>query len=108
MNLAFPALSLLVAATLAAGCAQTPAASKGAPPAAAASADCRQLDAEITRTRQARDQARQQGETAWQAVLPFAVAARYASSQSAAGDAGQRLDTLQAEFSRLGCSGAAG
>ncbi len=99
--------SLLAVAALAAGCAHRPAAT--APSVAAAAApDCRQLDTEITRTRQALAEAQEQGRTAWKAVVPFAVAARHAKGRSAAAEAEQRLEQLQAEFGRQGCASPAG
>lgn len=103
-HLCFPSLaSLLAVAALAAGCAHQPAAT--APSVAAAAAtDCSQLDAEITRHRQALAEAQEQGRTAWKAVVPFAVAARHAKSRSAAAEAEQQLDKLQAEFARQGCA----
>lgn len=99
------ALPALLAAALLAGCATTT-----ADPAATASApsDCRQLDAEIGRARQARQEAQEQGRSAWKAVVPFAIAARHAKSKAAATEAEQQLDRLQAEFSRQGCAGQAG
>lgn len=98
--------SLLAVAALAAGCAHQPAATP--PPVAAAPTDCRQLDTEIARHRQALAEAQEQGRTAWKAVVPFAVAARHAKSRSAATEAEQRLEKAQAEFGRQGCSNPAG
>lgn len=101
MRPSHPTLAALVAAALLAGCAST------APHAAAtasAPSDCRQLEAGIGQARQARQEAQEQGQSAWKAVVPFAVAARYAKSQSAAADAERQLEQLQAEFGRRGCA----
>lgn len=107
-HLCLPSLaSLLAVAALAAGCAQQPAATTP-PMAAAAATDCSRLDTEIARQRQALAEAQEQARTAWKAVVPFAVAARHAKSRSAAAEAEQRLEQLQAEFGRQGCANPAG
>lgn len=95
-------LLLLALAVLAPGCASPP------PSPAAAAPGCRQLAAEITRTQETRRAALEKEQNAWKAVIPFAVAARYASGRSAAGKADKRLQELRAEYSRQGCGHHAG
>ncbi len=65
--------------------------------------DCDQIQAEIARTEQARRAAAEQSETAWKAVVPFAVLARKASAKSALADADKRLAELKAQAAR--CEG---
>jgi hypothetical protein len=92
---------LTVAAT--SGCASAPArpaddAARAAPP-----TDCSSLGADLTRAEQAlRDAAGKQAD-AWKAVVPFAVAARYASGKAAVADAQRQIDTLRAAATRQGC-----
>jgi hypothetical protein len=85
---------------LAAGCASAP-----APQAAAASpfTDCAQLRADIADTEASRRAAQAQEQDAWKAVVPFAVAARYARSKSATRDADARLEQLDTAAQRQGC-----
>jgi len=85
---------------LLAGCASAPA-TRAAPKAA----DCRQLSAEIASAEEARRAAMEKQQSAWKAVIPFAVAARYASAKSSSGRADQRRAELQTQFKRQGCAG---
>jgi len=94
-------LSLMAVAALAAGCAGAPAASNK--PAASTSSPCSRLDVEIADTEEARRAALEKEKGAWKAVVPFAVAARYASGKSAADQADRQLDKLHADFHRQGC-----
>lgn len=96
-----PLSCLLVVAALATGCATAPTSAPAATSVAAT--DCRQLAAEIARTEEARRAALEKEQGAWKAVIPFAVAARYASGKSDGENAEQRLAALNAEFSRQGC-----
>ena len=91
---------LLSAATLTAGCA-SPAAER---PAAASIDDCSQIYAEISTALQAKREALEKQQAAWKAVLPFAVAARHASGESAAADADKRLGQLRSELARRNCA----
>lgn len=96
-------LSLLLAITpLATGCASAPSADTA--PARSAAPDCDQLGAEIAASEEARRAGLEQQKGAWKVVIPFAVAARYASGKAAATQADQRLDDLNAEFARQGCT----
>ncbi len=65
--------------------------------------DCSALRAEIQRTEAVRGEALEKEHDAWKAVVPFAVAARYASSKSTVGDADQTLAALRHERDRRGC-----
>ena len=69
--------------------------------------DCSALRAEIQRTEAVRGEALQKEHDAWKAVVPFAVAARYASSKSAVGDADQTLAALRTEHDRRNCDNTA-
>ena len=103
------AIAAFAAITALAGCASTaPTASARTDTAAASAPSCAQLDADIAQTDEALRTAKAKGQDAWKAVVPFAVAARYASGQAAANDAAQQLDALRAEAARLGCPGHAG
>jgi hypothetical protein len=93
-RLALTALPLLLAA-----CAAGPAPT----PTAALPTTCPQLAAEQQRADSDRLLALQQKETAWKAVIPFAVAARYAKSKSAAEQAQQRADALGRQAAAQGC-----
>jgi hypothetical protein len=98
-------VAALLAAVLAAGCAGPVSAP---PPVVAAASDCSAIGAEIARTDEARRDALQQQSEAWRAVVPFAVAARYAKARSAAGEADERLAALKDRSARLGCTGNGG
>lgn len=107
--LAAAAAFAAAAATLA-GCAGAPTASSPStsPEATTATASCAQLDADIAQTDEALRAAQAKSQDAWKVVVPFAVAARYATSKSAANSATQQLDQLRAEAARRGCPGHAG
>ena len=86
-------------ALAAVGCASVP---DGAtvPP---ATASCAALGAEATRLAEAKRVAVGKEQGAWKAVVPFAVAARYASGKAAVDEADRQLAALQARSSRQGC-----
>ncbi|MGE0674913.1 MAG: hypothetical protein AB7O64_17860 [Methylibium sp.] len=65
---------------------------------------CQRIAAETDRAGQLRRDAIDKGETAWRAVLPFAVIARKAASKAEAGQAERRLAVLDAEARREGCA----
>lgn len=65
---------------------------------------CRRIAAETDRAGQLRLDAIDKGETAWRAVLPFAVIARKATGKAEAGQAEKRLAVLDAEARREGCA----
>lgn len=69
---------------------------------------CAPLEEQIARAEQARRAAREKEDNAWKAVVPFAVAARYASGRAAQNDAQQTLDGLRAQAAQLGCGGHGG
>jgi len=104
--------AIVAAAALATGCANVPPAAASADAAGVdlAGASCAQLDADIAQTDDALRAAQAKNQDAWKVVVPFAVAvaARYATSKSAANNATQQLDTLRAEAARRGCPGHAG
>jgi hypothetical protein len=97
-------LALLLGPLVLAGCAAT---APTRPDAATAVSDCNLLFAEIGEAEQAQRAAREKQETAWKAVVPFAIAGRYASGKSEASDAEERLAELRAAWSRQGCPAAA-
>jgi ABC-type transporter MlaC component len=101
--------SLFAVTLLAAGCASAPNTvtapeTKAAAPFTIATADCSQLNAEISKTIVEKRTAREKEQGAWKAVVPFAVMARYVSGKSAAESADKQLDKLYAEFNRQGCT----
>lgn len=65
--------------------------------------DCRQLASAIARTESARRAAVDKQADAWKAVVPFAVAARYANGKADAAEAGMRLDHLRTAAAQQGC-----
>lgn len=65
--------------------------------------DCRQLETERSELGAARREAQERKASAWQAIVPFAVAGRVASANSALRETGQRLAALDDEARRLGC-----
>lgn len=69
-------------------------------------ADCARLDAEIARTDEARREAAQRSDSAWKAVVPFAVLARKASAKSALDDADKKLAELKAQAAAQRCAAA--
>jgi hypothetical protein len=91
---------------LAAGCAtpqEAPIASNPATP-----PSCARLAADLATTDEARLAAIEDGRGAWKAVVPFAVAAKYAKSQADVRRAEDRLQSLNAEYSQQGCARVAG
>ena len=86
-------------ALAAAGCASVP----DAATVPAATASCAALDAEATRLAEAKRVAIEKEQGAWKAVVPFAVAARYASGKAAVDEADRQLAALQARAGRQGC-----
>lgn len=113
-HVSFISLAALAIAASLAGCAAAPPspAAAGAPtvatpaatPATGAAPHCDELAAQIVAAEQARRTALEKGQDAWQAVIPFAVAARWASSKSAAADAEQRLAQLRSELDKHACA----
>jgi hypothetical protein len=93
---------LLAAALLATGCATQPAttASRNA----TESFDCTLLAKEIALARETRRNAQQKEQDAWKALLPFAVAGRYASAHADVSQADQLLARLEADATRKGCA----
>jgi hypothetical protein len=67
---------------------------------------CLRIATELERTRQARQEAVDKGDTAWKAVLPFVVIARKTSSKAAIDEADQRLAALHRQADAEGCSDA--
>ncbi|MBX3606395.1 MAG: hypothetical protein KF788_14035 [Piscinibacter sp.] len=103
-----PTLVTLSLAALLSACAGQPAApSPAATATEAAARDCSRIDADIAAAQAARRDAELKKGEAWKAVVPFAVAGRYASANAAIRDAEQRLAGLRAEAQRQGCLQAA-
>ena len=92
------ALALFCAAGLA-GCASPP----GASASSALPAACGDLQQAMAQAEQARPAAVHKQESAWKAVIPFAVAARYAQGRSEMDEAEARLAELQAASQAQGC-----
>ena len=93
-----PLLAALVALTTA--CANTAGTPRAATPTATPTATgpgCRQLGAQIAQAEQARRAALENQKDAWKAVVPFSVAARYAKSKAATGQADQQLVALKTQ-----------
>ena len=82
------------------GCASLP----DAMPAGAAATSCEAIDAETVRATEARRAAAEKEQGAWKAVVPFAVAARYASGKAAGDEAGRQLAALQVRSGQQGCA----
>jgi hypothetical protein len=93
---------LIGLAMLAASCASTPAGSGR--PVLSTALDCHQLRVAIADAEDARLDANEKQQSAWKAVIPFAVAARYASGKSALAEADVRLTELNSRFVRQGCA----
>jgi hypothetical protein len=93
-------------AALLGACAGTPTTPTPAatPPQAQGPRDCAQLEAEIAAVRAEQRAAETKKGEAWKAVVPFAVAGRYASANSAIRETEQRLANLRAEARRSGCT----
>lgn len=96
------ALSAWALTQLAGGCAVTPTPDAFATQPVAA-LDCTQLGDQMLAQQQAQRVAADRQREAWKAVLPFAVAGRYAGAASAAAEAEQRIGELQRELDRQGC-----
>lgn len=100
--------SMFTIAMLATGCASNP--NTSPVPVAApvdsvtVAADCRQLDTAIANADAEKRDAQKKEQSAWKAIVPFAVMARYVSGKSAVEAATMRLDQLHADFSRQGCT----
>jgi hypothetical protein len=95
------ALSLLPLAALPSltACSSTP----SPPRPDLAAADCSTLAQERQRLEQTRHDALERQQHAWQAVIPFAVAARYGSARSVAREADEGLAAVNAASARQGC-----
>jgi len=98
-SLAATLLALVMAA-----CASAP---QPSPQAAAAATPptCAQLDEQLARAEEARRAADEKGQNAWKAVVPFAVAARYASGKAAANEAEEAITGLRSQAALRGCVG---
>jgi hypothetical protein len=92
----------LAALALTTGCASSPATTRTA---AAAIGGCSEVDSEIVIVEEEQRSALGKQQDAWKAVIPFAVAARYAGGKSAAADAEERLKELREQSVRQGCDG---
>lgn len=99
------ALYLLPLATLPAltACSGTPTRADPSAVVAPALADCAALAQQRQSLEQAHHDALERQQHAWQAVIPFAVAARYGSARSAASKAEEQLAALNAASARQGC-----
>lgn len=92
---------LLAGTTLSAGCASP---SPNAPATAvAADTDCARLETNIARAEESRRAGREMESTAWKAVVPVAVIARYANGKASAGTADRQVEALRAEHGRNNC-----
>ena len=89
---------IALAALLIAGCASTGPA--GAP---SSGAYCEELAAGVTASEEARSAALEKQQSAWKAVFPVLVAARYATAQVELSDADQRGAELKREAAQRGC-----
>jgi hypothetical protein len=91
-----PALALAALS----GCASLP----DAPEPRAAATSCEAIGAEAVRVAEAKRVAVEKEQDAWKAVVPFAVAARYASGKAAGDEAGRQLAALQVRSGQQGCA----
>ena len=96
----FPLPIIVLAAMLSAGCSSAPSAAR-AP--AESIAGCSELVAEMSASDAARSAALEKQQGAWRAVIPFAVAARYAIGKSERTEADQRRADLQRQFEQRDC-----
>jgi len=94
------ALPVVMAASLLPACASTP---HGATT-VAAETSCTTLATGIADAQAARGAAEAERQNAWKAVVPFAVAARYAKAGTALDVAEQRLRQLHAEAAQKDCA----
>ena len=69
----------------------------------ASSHECSRLRTEIAGAENAKRVAVEKQQTAWKAVLPFAVVVQHSSATSKVADADKRLNDLNAELTRRGC-----
>jgi hypothetical protein len=92
------AITLLVCALQAAGCASAPTRP------AVASLECSQLPAEIVRTERERRAALEGQVDSWKLVLPLVVAARFAIGMSQVSESDGRLSELRAQFKYKDCA----
>lgn len=101
MNLILRVPAALLGATLVAACTQIP--KSDVPEARFDSLGCAELAQQSAAARATKATAEQAKGDAWQAVLPFVVAARYADASSASGEADRRLALLAEQSARRGC-----
>lgn len=66
---------------------------------------CAQIDEQLARAEEARRAANEKGQNAWKAVVPFAVAARYASGKAASNEAEEAIAGLRSQAALRGCTG---
>lgn len=95
-------MALIVTPALLAGCASIP--RSPTPLAAIADLDCDGLAQEQALSERTREAAQRARGGAWKAMLPVAVAVRYASAQSALSDAEQRLQQVRAQRDARQCA----
>jgi hypothetical protein len=101
---ALPAMTACSNAPTRASASASASASVAAAPAPALAAlDCAALAHQRQGLQQAHHDALERQQHAWQAVIPFAVAARYGSARSAASKAEEQLAALDAASARQGC-----
>lgn len=101
MNPSLRVPATLLGAALVAACAQIP--KSDVPEAQFSSLSCAELAQQSTAARATKTTAEQAKSEAWQAVLPFVVAARYADASSASGEADRRLALLAEQSTRRSC-----
>ena len=92
----------LLAALLATGCASTPRQTAAA--STTPQADCQRLLSEMAESEQDKKDAAAKKDTAWKAVVPFLVTARYVDGKNDLGEADERIGKLQNEFDQRGCN----
>ena len=90
----------LAIALAAAACATAPSTETSSAPAPT----CAAIAIEIAKAEQDRHLAIEEGKAAYKAVIPVAVAAKFAKSKADAGAAEDRLKSLHAESERQGCA----
>lgn len=96
-----PTINLALAALVGA-CAGNP--TSATPPQAQGPRDCARLDTETAAVRAQQREAEARKGEAWKAVVPFAVAGRYVSANTAIRETEQQLANLRAEARRSGCT----
>ncbi|UHQ23442.1 hypothetical protein LVB77_01640 [Lysobacter sp. 5GHs7-4] len=97
-------MALIVTPALLAGCASIP--RSPTPLADIADLDCDGLAREQAASERTREAALRARSGAWKAMLPVAVAVRYASAQSALSDAEQRLQQVRGRRDARQCADA--